>query len=39
MQILREAEDCLPVVKSDRCESLADGEDVALLSRAAETLE
>ena len=39
VQILGEAEDGLSVVEADRGESLADGEDVALLSGAAEPLE
>lgn len=39
VQILGEAEDGLSVVEADRGESLAYGEDVALLSGAAEPLE
>lgn len=39
VQILGEAEDSLSVVEPDRGERLADGEDVALLSGAAEPLE
>lgn len=39
LQILGEAEDSLSVVEADRGESLADGEDVALFSGAAEAFE
>jgi hypothetical protein len=39
VQITGEAEDGLSVVEADRGESLADGEDVALLSGAAEPFE
>jgi hypothetical protein len=39
VQIFGQAEDGLSVVEADRGESLADDEDVALLSGAAESLE